>query len=183
PAQPNDPKAQIQDGVAAAVNARLSPDQADQYKAELGQRADNQKRVAVRNLVAQLDRDLVLSEGQRERLCEALASHWDANWCRQLETFQYGGQVHPNIPDSVIAPLLTGPQKDVWRSMPKNNNVFFGAGFLGNVMLDADPLGIEPPDEGPGVQALPRPVPPVQVFQKTQVIQKAFPKREAVPAK
>jgi hypothetical protein len=163
----------LRDGVADAVKEHLTPEQYDRFQAEVEAREANRKRVAVRNLVLQLDRDLALSEDQRERLCHSIASHWNENWDRwTLETFQNGSQFYPNIPDQAVSPYLTRAQKDLWRGMLKNNNVFYtGGGINANLALDADPLGVEPPDPPPNARR-------VQEFLK-----KAAPVREKAAPK
>ena len=45
----------------------------------------------------------------------------------------------PNIPDQVAAPILTDNQKEVWRRIPKNSNVFWGFSFGGGI-VENDPL-------------------------------------------
>ena len=49
-----------------AIKAHLSADQVAQYQEELTKRAAGRKRLALRNLVARLDHDLVLSPDARE---------------------------------------------------------------------------------------------------------------------
>jgi hypothetical protein len=134
--------------VAGAVKSTLTPEQADRYEAELRDRARNQRRVTARNLVVQLDRDLALTEDQRERLCESLTSNWDESWCPQLEVLQnLNNQIYPNIPDQAVVPYLNRVQREIWRGLRRNGGAYYGWGFMGNVMLDADPLGVEPPPE------------------------------------
>jgi len=46
----------------------------------------------------------------------------------------------PSIPDQVVTPILTDNQKEVWRRIPWNQNVFCGFSF-GGVIMGNDPLG------------------------------------------
>jgi hypothetical protein len=151
-----DPRKLIGDALAKSVKATLSAEQAARYQDELDKRAANRKRVAVSNLVARLDHDLVLTAEQRDKLATALAAQWNDAW-GQLELFQYGDQFTPNIPDNLVLPLLTETQKGVWRGGNRNQNVFWGwagLGFMHGVQFDdawEAPAEPEPakPDEKP----------------------------------
>jgi len=83
--------------------------------------------------VARFDQQLVLTAGQRERLIESLAAHWQDAWGQALPLFMHGAQFMPRIiPDSVVLPLLDETQKTVWRGLPKQNQqVFWGNLALG----------------------------------------------------
>ncbi|MGZ3469850.1 MAG: hypothetical protein ACXWO1_08910, partial [Isosphaeraceae bacterium] len=117
----------------------LSHDQESRYKAELEKRAASRKQVVIDNLVAKLDGDLVLTSEQRTRLVEALSANWKDAWGQSLEMLMNIDSFFPNIPDQVVAPILTDNQKEVWRRIPKNSNVFWGFSFGGGI-VENDPL-------------------------------------------
>ena len=139
-----DPRKIIQDRLTEAVAAHLPADRADRWRAEVRSRDDDRKRGTVVNLVAVLDRDLVLSADQREKLVRAMMANWDDAWNQSLEMLQYGSQFFPKVPDALIGDILTQTQREAWNAMPKNQSIFFGIGFVGNgVMVDADALAEE----------------------------------------
>lgn len=134
-----DPRTQIREGLSEAVKTRLSPDLAARLQQEFSRRAVGRKQLAVHNLVARLDRDLVLSPDQRTRIAESLSAHWDDSWCQSLEMFMHDYQFLPPIPDQYVAHLLNEPQKRIWRSAQKVG-AYWGAFGMINGMMPDDPL-------------------------------------------
>ena len=93
----------------------MPAEQATLYQEERAKRSASRKQLIVRNLVARLDHELVLSAEQRDQLSESLSSHWDDAWGQSLEMFMYDYAVLPPIPDQYIAPYLSEAQKRIWR--------------------------------------------------------------------
>jgi hypothetical protein len=114
-----DPRKLLQEGLANALKAHLSPEQLARYQAELEDRAENRKRVTVRNLVSKMEEELILSAAQRDKLYASLYSHWNDAWCQSLELLPVGRPYFPNIPDQYVAPILSEAQKNVWRATQK----------------------------------------------------------------
>ena len=121
------------------MKTQLSAELATRLQDEVAKRDASRKQLAVRNLVARLDRELVLSPDQRDKVAASLSSHWDDSWCQSLEMFMYDYQFFPPIPDQYVAPFLNDPQKKVWRSTQKVQTFWGGFGMMGGVMVD-DPL-------------------------------------------
>jgi hypothetical protein len=136
----NDPRRLIEQGLAEAINSRLSADQAGRYQAELAKRAAARKRVALRNLVARLDHDLILSPDQRARISESLAAHWDDSWGQSIEMFMNDNNFLPQIPDRLVEPVLNESQVKIWKTTPKYQGFFGGFGIMGGIMMNNDPL-------------------------------------------
>jgi hypothetical protein len=134
-----DPRKFIEDELTRAMSALLSPGQQARYKEEIEKRAASRKQVVIDNLVAKLDQDLVLNSDQRTRLVEALSANWKDAWGQSLEMLMNIDNVFPNIPDQVVAPILTDNQREVWRRVPRNQNVSWGFSFGGGIM-ENDPL-------------------------------------------
>jgi hypothetical protein len=134
-----DPRRQIREGLAQAVKTRLSPALAARFQDEIARRDASRKQLAIRNLVARLDRDLVLSPDQRGKVAESLTAHWDDSWCQSLEMFMYDYQFLPPIPDQYVAPFLNDAQKRIWRGTQKVQSFWGGFGMMGGIMVD-DPL-------------------------------------------
>ena len=125
-----DPRKLMSDVLLKSIKESMSDDQAKRYEAELAKRAAARKRAALLNLVAKLDKDLVLTDDQRGKLTEALSSNWQDAWCHQLEVFMYGDAYMPVLPDAQILPTLTEKQKQIWNGIPKQHNQIWGwAGF------------------------------------------------------
>jgi hypothetical protein len=134
-----DPRKQIREGLARSVKALLSAEVYDRLRDEMVRRDASRKQLAVRNLVARLDHDLILSPDQRDKVAESLRSHWDDSWGQSLEMFMYDYQFLPPIPDQHVAPFLNDSQKKVWRGTQKVQTFFGGFGMVGGAMAD-DPL-------------------------------------------
>ena len=134
-----DPRKLVEQELTRVMSPLLSHDQESRYKAELEKRAASRKQVVIDNLVAKLDGDLVLSSEQRTRLVEALSANWKDAWGQSLQMLMNIDSFFPNIPDQVVAPILTDNQKEVWRRIPKNSNVFWGFTFGGGI-VENDPL-------------------------------------------
>jgi hypothetical protein len=122
--QQPDPRKLVTTGLVNAIKARLSSEQAARYRKELEQRDVARKRVALLVLVAGIDKKLVLSVEQRDKLSEILDNNWNDSW-NQTQQIMMGGQYFPILPDAKILPILTETQKTVWRTVPKGN-VYFG---------------------------------------------------------
>jgi hypothetical protein len=120
-----DPRRLIQEGLSQAVKAKLSAEQSSRYQEELAKRTAGRKQLAVRNLVARLDRDMLLNAEQRDRIADSLLSHWDDAWCQSLEMFMHDNNYLPPIPDHYVAPILNESQKKIWRTTQRIQ-VFFG---------------------------------------------------------
>ena len=134
-----DPRRQIREALGKVVASRLSGDMHERYRAEIARRDASRKQLAVRNLVARLDRELVLSPEQRDKIAGSLTSHWEDSWLQSIEMFMYDYQFLPPIPDQFVAPFLNDPQKTIWRSIQKVYGFWGGFGMMGGIMVD-DPL-------------------------------------------
>jgi hypothetical protein len=133
-----EPQRVLEEVLSKSVTGILSPEQQARYKDELEKRAANRKQVALDNLVAKLDQDLVLSAEQRDKISESLSSHWNEAWCQSLNMLMNIEHFFPNVPDNLVVPFLTENQQKSWRRIPRNQNVFWGFHFGG--IMENDPL-------------------------------------------
>lgn len=125
-----DPRKLMSDVLLKSIKETMSEEAAKRYEAELEKRAAARKRAALLNLVAKLDKELVLTADQRGKLTEAINSNWKDSWCQQLETFMYGDAYMPVVPDAQILPVLSEKQKQIWNGIPKQHHQIWGwAGF------------------------------------------------------
>jgi hypothetical protein len=122
--QQSDPRQVITEAVAKSVQSALSPEQVARYQKELDQRALARKRVWVLSLVRMVDKALVLTPDQRDKLSKVLEKSWKDSWTH-TQILMYGDRYFPSMPDAEIIPILTDNQKTVWSGIPKGN-VNFG---------------------------------------------------------
>jgi hypothetical protein len=139
-ANESDPREPIVEGLAKSVRATLAPEQAARYQKELDQRASARKRVILLNLVAKVDKVLVLTTEQRDKLVKILENKWPESWnqTQMLQVLTWGGSEHfaQKMPDGEILPILTENQKTVWRGIPKEDVRFgFDIGFLQGIEI------------------------------------------------
>ena len=137
------PQALILDGLATAVKGNLTPEQFARYQDEVAKRNANRKQVTIHSVIAKMDRSLVLSAAQREKLAESLAAHWDESWSQSMQMFFQGDQYYPSIPDPYVVPFLNASQKKVWAGTQRVQGIFFGGvNFMGiandNALDDGD---------------------------------------------
>jgi hypothetical protein len=156
-AKPPDAAKMLHDGLASAFKKHLSPDQWTSYQKESAQRALNRKEAALSFLVDALDRELLLSATQRDKLTRTFSANWDDTWCMYLEYISYGNQFFPQAIDQLVAPVLNDTQRKAWQSTQKVSG-FWGFGGMWNNMIEddflADLLGEEKQEQlGFGVAA------------------------------
>lgn len=146
-----DPHKLITEALAQAIKQTLSAGQSQRYDVELEKRAAARRRVVLNNLVAKLDKDLVLTADQRRKFADTLNSNWNDAWGQQLEVFLYGDQYLPVLPDAQVLPLLSDKQKEVWKETPRNQNTIWGWVGFGFVQAmdfeEAAPANADKPED------------------------------------
>jgi hypothetical protein len=131
--------------VARSVRANLSADQAAAYEKELEQRTAARKRAAVLNLVAMIDKSLMLNSEQREEITQVLIKNWTESW-GQTQMLMMAGQYMPTLPDAKILPILTDAQREIWRGVPRTNVRFgFNISAVPIVPIDDEVWDGDPP--------------------------------------
>jgi len=131
--QAGDPLQLARNQLAGAVKKCLSAEQAARFQEELDQRTADGRRSAALNLVARLDREMILSATQRDQITESLLAHWNDAWCSSLQMFMYNDQFFPAIPDAHVVKFLNETQKKIWVTIPKNQGQMFFNGFMGGI--------------------------------------------------
>jgi hypothetical protein len=148
-----DPLQLARDRLAKAVKTCLTAEQAARFEEELDKRTQDRRRSAAHNLVARLDREMILSATQREQITESLLAHWNDAWCSSLQMFIYNDQFFPNIPDAHVVKFLNDTQKKIWPTIPKNQGAMFVNGFMGGMFGDEvlwNEDEADAPAKGPG---------------------------------
>jgi hypothetical protein len=155
----DDPRVPMTRAITKSVTANLSPEQAARYQKELDLRVVARKRVFVTNLVAMIDRIVILRPEQRDQLAKVLTDNWDESW--QMQILMYGGQYLPALPNAKIQPILSEAQRQVWQGVANRGNVRFGGGqslnFVQGVEVDDEvwendlpkPAGKKPASKDP----------------------------------
>jgi hypothetical protein len=146
----------LQQELALVMKKNLTPEQFARYEAEVEKRNANRRQSALHYLVDAMDRDMYLSDQQRDKLTESLSSHWDDSWCTSLEYMLYGNQFYPTGIDAYVIPILDDTQQRVWQGTQKVGAQGGFGGVMGNFMNDNDALEeelgevkkIEPVQEG-----------------------------------
>lgn len=120
------PSAIVAEGLAKAVAEHLPSEQAAAYENQLQERAAARKEAALKLLVADIDREVLLTSEQRDAIRQALLEHWDDRWTNHMEYFIYGPDYVPKVPDGLVLPSLTDWQKDVWKQTQRPQHTIWG---------------------------------------------------------
>lgn len=142
-----DPRMSIADALAGSVRATLSSEQAARYQTELDQRAVTRKRVVLLNLVAKVDKVLILTTEQRDKLGAILEDNWKDSWNQTV--FMHGGHLFPRMPDMDIRLILTETQKNVWSGIQKNVQFGWDLGIVPGLEIGEEVWDDDPPQENP----------------------------------
>jgi hypothetical protein len=116
----------IRRAVFSVVERHVSREQWAALQADLRARAVGRKEAGVPLLVAMLDRELLLTEPQRQQIAESLSAHWDDRWCDALEAAFAQQSRCPEVPDPLVAPYLSEAQQDTWRRVPRIGGRLWG---------------------------------------------------------
>ena len=139
------PQMTVEDGYAVQGATMTFPVFAspEAFLAEMVKRGEARKRVALLNLVAKIDKDMVLSKDQREKISESLKKNWKSGWDQSLEMFMHGDENVPRPADEMVVPFLNETQKQAWRDSNTGQNQFWGWGGWGGfgVLVEDDAVG------------------------------------------
>ena len=121
----------VQQAIWKVLKESPRPERAELYEREFTARTSQRQRATIHNLVSQVDRQLTLSDQQREELEALLAKEWQPQWVRALEFLQWdGNNVFPNLPAGSVEKLLTEPQAKIWQGLQRIDlNNIWGGGF------------------------------------------------------
>lgn len=101
----------IQEAVAQVAECQLTVEQWERYSDELRKRSEHRKRVAILNLVARLDQDLLLSSSQRGQFTKLLEARWDAAWGQSLALLTDDSNFMPELPQEEVDRILSPTQR------------------------------------------------------------------------
>jgi hypothetical protein len=134
----------VRDAIAKAVKDKLPGETADRYAGEMKKRVEFDQHSAILSVVARLDKQLLLSAEQREAITKSLTTGWNEKWAPRPETFMFGGDFMPSVPDNLLVPHLREGQIAVLKSDRAGgtitrmvvNGINFGAPGLNDIWDD-----------------------------------------------
>jgi hypothetical protein len=128
------------------------------YEEDRRRREAARKEAGVDLLVAVLDRELLLTERQRQQLATSLSAHWDDRWCDALEVVLGQQTCFPKVPDRLVTPYLSATQQETWRRVPRFQGQPWGVAIDhgGDPDMERE-LGADPNTRNPAVQPKGRP--------------------------
>jgi len=115
-----DPRKTMHEAVAAAVKPHATAEEFATYQREQAARVARRVRAARIQIVTKLDRELELSQSQRQKIEADLEKHWEADWLRDLD--DNGNMIinnfrpAPDFADRCIAPHLDDRQRAAWKN-------------------------------------------------------------------
>ncbi len=123
---PLDTRGSIRMAISKEAEKILSKERYDRYQAEIDKREESRKRASIQLIVARIDRDLLFTTSQREKLVDVLVKSLNGSeFSSPEEVLLYSHQQQiPPLPAKFIEPLLTESQKSAWRKLPKTRNQF-----------------------------------------------------------
>jgi hypothetical protein len=138
PAGFDDPSVELENKLAAAVEATMPKETREAYREERTKRNDFRVHAAIENIVAQMDEKLDLAPEQRRAIIASLRENWKPEWTPPLQLFVQMSQYTPSVPDEHVMPHLTEEQRVVWQGVQKisarGTDAGLNAVFGGNVM-------------------------------------------------
>jgi hypothetical protein len=140
-----DPEIDLERAIAAVVKKHVSAELWTAYEADLQRRREARRDAGVRFLMMVLDDDLLLSTEQHDKLARALTSHWQNSWSSIMNLTYNGNAILPDIPDTVVKPVLDTAQYNNWQSKTRYGGFYSGGAVLmpDNRQLDEE-LGGDP---------------------------------------
>ena len=133
----------LDDNLAEVIKAKFPAETSAAYAKELATRKGARREMVVENIVAMLDKKLVLTAQQRDDIGKSLLANLPEIQTPQLQMFMSDNDYIPVIPENCLLPHLRDSQKAVWQNLP-NRAVSFGfdpfdSSPFGNVLVPAVP--------------------------------------------
>ncbi len=116
----------IRELVFSAAKRHVPAERWAAFQQEVARREASRKEAGVEFLVATLDRELQLTDRQRDQLMKSLSSNWDSLWYAALELTLAGRPCVPRIPDDLVIPYLSETQRAIWGRMYKFEGPLWG---------------------------------------------------------
>ncbi len=114
-----DPLSSIRQEIDKTMKEVLAAEKYAVYEELSTNRVAHRKRAAILAIVAQLDECLCLTLQQREKIMDAISSHWQDKWEQWLEWSLDFTEI-PKSLDPFFRPVLDESQAAVWDQTPKS---------------------------------------------------------------
>ncbi|MBX3439042.1 MAG: hypothetical protein KF861_16245 [Planctomycetaceae bacterium] len=138
------------------LDALLPAETAQRYREEMAARRLARDAAAREMILVLMDRRLSLTPEQYTQLDGAISGQRDASWSRNMQMFLYE-EYAPMPDDSVVRPLLSDRQRDIWASRTNYGRISFGWeqdlglmtpwGDLGDIELELPAAQAEPAND------------------------------------
>ncbi len=137
--RPQEIRGRLQYRFMRVLQTFLTAEGVARYRTEVQGRNASFRQAAIRNLVADLDQDLALSEEQRLQIGESLSEHWNDYWSPSLELTPDANDDFPPIADRFIVPYLNAAQEKSWQaSAGARRSILYGVP-LDDAVVDQPP--------------------------------------------
>jgi hypothetical protein len=126
---PDNPVAIVSAALTKSVAEHAGSEQAKAFAEQIAQRDDRRKAAVIREIVAVLDGELVLTASQREEIERSLREQWNDSMAMTLQGIHMnnGLRVFPGLPGACVSPHLTKAQRQRFVPQPDANRQHRGA--------------------------------------------------------
>lgn len=119
-----DPATIVSVALSKSVAEHVGGEQATAFTEQLARRNDRRKAAMIREIVAMLDGELVLTAAQREEIERSLRERWNDSMAMTLQGIHMnnGLRMFPGLPGACISPHLTKAQRQRFVPQPDATN-------------------------------------------------------------
>ncbi|MFM7290338.1 MAG: hypothetical protein ACKO6B_03785 [Planctomycetia bacterium] len=122
--EPENPLGMLAEALTKSVARHVGEEQATAFANQLAGRKARRREAMIREIVAALDGELVLTDEQRRAIEESLRAKWSESMAMMLQGMhmQNGIRVFPGLPDDCVRPHLGEAQRQRFVAQPRANN-------------------------------------------------------------
>jgi hypothetical protein len=120
---PDNPVTILSATLTKSVAEHVGSEQAKAFAEQIARRDDRRKAAMIREIVAVLDGELVLTASQREEIERSLREKWNDSMAMTLQGIHMnnGRRVFPGVPGACVSPHLTKAQRQRFVPEPDAN--------------------------------------------------------------
>ena len=120
---PDNPVTILSATLTKSVAEHVGSEQAKAFAEQIARRDDRRKAAMIREIVAVLDGELVLTASQREEIERSLREKWNDSMAMTLQGIHMnnGRRVFPGVPGACVSPHLTKAQRQRFVPQPDAN--------------------------------------------------------------
>lgn len=118
------PPGMLAAALTKSVAEHAGKERAAAFTDELARRKDRRREAMIREVVAALDGELVLTAEQRQAIERSLREQWDDSMAMMLQGMHMhnGVRVFPGLPEGCVRPHLNAAQRERFGAQPRGNN-------------------------------------------------------------